>query len=227
VLLSVALFACGRTELDLPVVVGGAGGFPGHSAGAAGGSQVGGAGAGGLTGGAGFNGGAGGSDEAGSSGGGTLGSATPDGGLMASANRDAATEGPTGPGHVLYTSCATLGAMDCSSQDPSIRLLCDGMTWNPVAKCGAGMVCDTQPGPDRGLCTASDAGTSAQVGGNSPPGVVLYTPCPGLGALDCSIANPKVQVLCDGMLWGPIGECSGQLVCDSAPGPDQGLCKSP
>ena len=47
------------------------------------------------------------------------------------------------------------------------------------------------------------------------------------GALDCSLANPRVQVLCDGMTWNPIGECSGQLVCDTSSGPDQGLCTAP
>jgi len=130
----------------------------------------------------------------------------------------------TGPGRVLYTGCSTVGALDCSSQDPAIRLLCDGMTWNPIAKCGRGLVCDTQPGPNRGLCTASAAGTADGGSGDSPPGVVLYTACSTLGALDCSLANPKVQVLCDGMTWNPIGECSGQLVCDTSPGPDQGLC---
>jgi len=132
--------------------------------------------------------------------------------------------GATGVGRVLYTGCSTVGALDCSSQDPAIRLLCDGMTWIPIAKCGLGLGCDTQLGPNHGLCAPSDAGTSGAVSGESPPGVVLYTACSTLGALDCSLANSKVQVLCDGMTWNPIGECSGQLVCDTSSGPDQGLC---
>jgi hypothetical protein len=132
--------------------------------------------------------------------------------------------GATGPGRGLYTGCSTVGALDCSSQDPTIRLLCDGMTWSPIAKCGVGLVCDTQSGPNHGLCTASDGGTSDAGSGDSSPGVVLYTACSTLGALDCSLANPKVQVLCDGMTWNPVGECSGQVVCDTSAGPGHGLC---
>jgi hypothetical protein len=216
-LLGLGLLACGRTELDGPF---GPGGGSGHSAGSPG-SQASTAGSGGSTGEAGLSG----SSGARALDAGTLDSATFDSAVFT--NTDAASEGPDGPGRVLYTSCSTVGALDCSSADPSIRLLCDGMTWNPVAKCGAGMICDTQAGSDHGLCTASDAGMLVGTGGNSPTGVVLYTMCRTLGALDCSIANPKVQVLCDGMTWNPIGECSGQLVCDAAPGPNQGLCTSP
>jgi hypothetical protein len=129
-------------------------------------------------------------------------------------------------GQVLYTGCSTLGALDCSSQDRKIRLLCDGMTWNPIGVCSGQQVCDSQPGPDHGLCTGPDAGGQAATGGHSPSGgVVLYTTCSTLGATDCSSQDPAIQVLCDGMTWGPIGVCSGQQVCDSLPGPDQGLCK--
>jgi hypothetical protein len=152
-----------------------------------------------------------------------------------SSGRDAGSGGAPGPvdaggasdpGRVLYTGCSLLGALECSSQDPTVRLLCDGMTWNPVAKCGSGLVCDTHPGPNHGLCSASDGGTSDAGSGDSLSGVVLYTACSTLGALNCSLANPKVQVLCDGMTWNPVGECSGQFVCDSSPGPHQGLCSA-
>src|SRR5579859_2960032 len=133
-----------------------------------------------------------------------------------------------GPGRVLYTRCSTLGALDCSSQDPQIRLLCDGMTWNPTGVCSRQSVCDTAPGPNHGLCTGSDAGISTDR--KTPPsgdpggtGVVLYTRCSILGAQTCSSQDPKIEVLCDGMTWGPIGACSGTMVCDPQPGPNQGL----
>ena len=102
------------------------------------------------------------------------------------------------------------------------------MTWNPTGVCSGPSVCDTRPGDNHGLCTDSDAGTSTGTGGTSPSGgVVLYTACATLGAQDCSSQNPKIQVLCDGMTWNPIGACSGTMVCDAQPGPDQGLCTSP
>ncbi len=143
---------------------------------------------------------------------------------MSAAGTSGAGSGDSPPGVVLYTACSTLGALDCSLANPKVQVLCDGMTWNPMGECSGQLVCDTSSGPQQGLCTASAAGTSDAGSGDSPPGVVLYTACSTLGALDCSLANPKVQVLCDGMTWNPIGECSGQLVCDTSPGPDQGLC---
>ena len=139
------------------------------------------------------------------------------------------TDGSTGPGPVLYTGCSTPGALDCSSQNPRVRLLCDGMTWNPIAVCTGSLVCDTNPGPNHGQCTVSDAGTPPPLSGEDPTGtgVVLYTACSTLGDLDCNIANPKIQVLCDGQTWDPIGVCMGTQVCDTQPGPNQGLCKTP
>ena len=141
-----------------------------------------------------------------------------------------ATGGDTGgPGRVLYTRCSTLGDLDCSSQNPKVRLLCDGMTWNPTGVCSGASVCDTAPGPNHGLCTASDAGMALAPPSEDPggTGVVLYTHCHILGGQDCSSQDPKIQVLCDGQTWGPIGSCTGTMICDTQPGPDQGLCKGP
>jgi hypothetical protein len=170
----------------------------------------------------------------GSSGGSSTGTASSSGtniGTDAGTVDDAAPSTGGGPGQVLYTRCSVLGELDCSVADPKIRLLCDGMTWNPIGVCTGAQACDTRPGPDHGLCTGPDAGASSNSG--APPsnagsaGVALYARCSTLGALDCSQADPKIQLLCDGMTWGPIGTCSGQLVCDPLPGPDQGLCKAP
>jgi hypothetical protein len=153
-------------------------------------------------------------------------------GVAGGAGVDATDNNMGGPGRVLYTGCSTLGALDCSSQDPQIRLLCDGMTWNPTGVCSGQSVCDTAPGPNHGLCTGSEAGITTD-GKPSPSGdpggtgVVLYTRCSILGAQTCSSQDPKIQVLCDGMTWGPIGVCSGTTVCDPQPGPNQGLCKDP
>jgi hypothetical protein len=229
---AVASLACGRTELDLgPPDPSGASGAPGVDSVAAGGS----------TGSAGRDAAAPGVDAARDRAGAERDSVAA-GGSTGSAGRDAASapadagsrDGTSdGRGPVLYTTCSTLGALDCSSQDPHIRLLCDGMTWNPVALCTGQLVCDTRAGSNHGLCTGSDAGDSADAGdstSNEDPGglgVVLYTTCSTLGALDCSIKDPKIQVLCDGMTWGPIGLCAGNLVCDKRPGPGQGLCKAP
>lgn len=138
---------------------------------------------------------------------------------------------PPGPGRVLYTACNTLGALDCSLADPKIRLLCDGMTWRPIGVCTGQQVCDTSPGPNQGLCTgpdpAGDSGASVSVGDAAGAGVVLYDPCSTLGALQCSLKDPKIQVLCDGMTWNPIGVCTGQQVCNPLPGPNEGLCENP
>jgi hypothetical protein len=155
---------------------------------------------------------------------------TGDGGA-GGAGVDAADNDRGGPGRDLYTRCSTLGALDCSSKDPRIRLLCDGMTWNPIGVCSGQSVCDTGLGPNHGLCTGSDAGIATDAR-EAPPtedpggtGVVLYTRCSSLGAQDCNSQNPKIQVLCDGMTWNPIGVCSGTMICDTRPGPNQGLCK--
>ena len=143
---------------------------------------------------------------------------------------DSTSQDAGGRGQVLYTSCTVLGDLDCSLADPQVRLLCDGMTWNPIGVCVGSQTCDTQPGTDHGLCTGADAGVATDAGANSPSndvvdaGVVLYTPCPALGALECSLADPKIQVLCDGMTWNPIGVCVGSQTCDTQPGTDHGLC---
>jgi hypothetical protein len=114
----------------------------------------------------------------------------------------------------------------CSIADPKIRLLCDGMTWNPIGVCSGQQVCDPNPGPNQGLCVGPPVDAQAvfllvdAAGGR----VALYTPCPSLGALNCCAADPKIQVMCDGMLWRPIGTCTGQLTCDPVPGPNLGLC---
>jgi hypothetical protein len=225
ILALVGALACGRTELDLAGDTASLGpnyGAAGAISGA-GGTSHGAAGV--ISGAAGVTSGA-----AGATGAGAVGQ---DGGSGPSPDGGAPGTGGSGPSPILYTRCSTVGALDCSSQNPTVRVLCDGMTWSPVAKCPAGLVCDTSPGPNHGLCIGSEAGTSGGAGGSTPSedpggtGLVLYTTCTTLGDLDCRIANPKVQVLCDGMTWNPIGTCTGQLVCDPKPGPNQGLCKSP
>ncbi len=55
----------------------------------------------------------------------------------------------------------------------------------------------------------------------------LYCPCSTLGALNCLGHAQKVQLLCDGTRWIANGTCSSTLVCDTAPGTNQGLCTTP
>ena len=240
VLCSLAALACGRSGLDLTDNSPGSGGTSGAgSAGAPGGE-------GGASENPGLDGSAPGKEGLcapgqGQACEGSIGFATSDdsgtgdssnnedgGGAPHASETDATDNVMAEPGRVLYTGCSMLGALDCSSQDAKIRLLCDGMTWNPIGVCSGQQVCDTQPGPDHGLCTGSATGAAPGPGGNSPSGgVVLYSTCSALGATDCSSKDPMIQVLCDGMTWGPIGVCSGKQVCDAQPGPDQGLCKDP
>ena len=236
----VAAVACGRTGVDLGTspnpgdgdvsgAESGAGGYTGAGKGgsAAGTSGIGGdiGKAGGTTGTAAGTGGGVtvGTGAAGAGSGGTVGA----GGTAGRGG--GGTGGSTGPGPVFYTACSTLGALDCSSQDPRVRLLCDGMTWNPFAVCTGSLVCDTRPGPNHGQCTISDVETPPPPSGEDPTGtgVVLYTTCSTLGELDCNSADPTIQVLCDGQTWNPIGVCTGGQICDVQPGPNQGLCKTP
>jgi hypothetical protein len=215
ILCGLALLACGRSDLDVTRGVGmpsGSGGGPGR----------------GTQGGAGTGfGAAGGAGSSGSSKpiGDPAGTAANDGGA---ADR-ISTNQPAGPGQPLYTMCSTLGAFDCSRADPRIRLLCDGMTWNPIAKCSSQQVCDVRAGSTHGLCIDSEGPPVANAPNEdlSGTGVILYTRCSTLGALSCSAADAKIQVLCDGQTWNPIEKCAGQLVCDAKPGPNQGLCKAP
>jgi len=74
-------------------------------------------------------------------------------------------------------------------------------------------------------------GTGGTIGGAPGSGTCaepsLYCPCSTLGALNCLGHAQKVQLLCDGTKWIANGTCSGTLLCDTSPGPNQGLCTAP
>jgi len=54
---------------------------------------------------------------------------------------------------------------------------------------------------------------------------VLNGPCFSSGAVNCNGHAQQVRLLCDGTKWTSLGTCSGQQLCDTAPGPTQGSCR--
>ena len=162
-------------------------------------------------------------------------------------------EGGGGTASTSSDGSGTGGGQTCAQGDKGCRCYPNG-TCNGSLSCTSKNIC-SQPGVDPGQGGAGGGtGTGSGGGGNAgggDGGVVgadggdagggglpdagglpcaepaLNCACSQSGALNCLGHAQKGMIMCDGTKWVPNGACSGSLLCDTSPGPNQGTCQQP
>ena len=112
------------------------------------------------------------------------------------------------------TPCAAAGAGACLGHAADLPVVCDGRSFKPAARCKAGTLCDTTPGPAAGTCRA----VVADCTGKAPFDVV----CLGMNRASCGpdlVTTSAVDTCAEGRETCSDGACTpcpdGKANCDS------------